>query len=138
MLLPSPSSGLSPLRFWLSGSSRPSADASQPQLTGSSCRYYTIMNQPLSFETLLGFVRSHEGQQFQTLARKVPFTVSTDQGEITITPRISQKPRRQSQSVIERVITEFERSSSFSPGHYSDITFDASYILAILHAITTR
>ncbi len=92
------------------------------------------MNTPISAQTLLAFARSRAGETFHTLTRKVPFSVTASEGVLVFTPHTTNKSRRQTNDGIDAVCREFNASGSLRPGNYADISFDASYILALIHA----
>ncbi|MDB6137899.1 MAG: hypothetical protein JWO94_971, partial [Verrucomicrobiaceae bacterium] len=92
------------------------------------------MTAPISAQALLAFASSRAGDTFHTLTRKVAFSVAVSEGCIVFTPQTTNKSRRQTNDRIEAVCREFNASGSLRPGNYADISFDASYILALIHA----
>jgi hypothetical protein len=50
---------------------------------------------------------------------------------IEVTPQSSMKPRIIPTAVVEHVGDEYERTRSMRPRDYQEITFDASYLLAM-------
>lgn len=84
-------------------------------------------------EQLLRFASTLENVEISTLAGRAKFTVQVLPGGIEITPRSSGKSRLVNREMVQRVCNEYERSRSTSPGHYQSITFDASYLLALIN-----
>ena len=91
------------------------------------------MNNPISAQALLAFASSRTGETFYTLTRKIPFSVNASEGVLVFTPHTTNKSRRQTNDRIEAVCRKFNDSGSLRPGNYADISFDASYILALIH-----
>lgn len=86
----------------------------------------------LTADDLLRFATTLEGEPLTTLERRARFTVHVVPAGLEITPASSGKTRLVSREIVQRVCDEFERSRSERPGHYQEITFDASYLLAII------
>lgn len=85
-------------------------------------------------QSLLEFVGRHRGRGFTTLGRKVSFSAAVVQGALCITPHSSGKVRRLHDEVLEKVCAEFSRTRSLRPADYHDITFDSSYLVALIQA----
>lgn len=81
---------------------------------------------------LISLAARLEGKRLHTKARKAGFRVKVDANELYIIPESTGKPRRVNRKGIVALLEEYERSGIDRPGHYSDLTFDASYLLAIL------
>jgi plasmid stabilization system protein ParE len=93
---------------------------------------------PLTAETLLRFTATLEGKRIQTLAQRAVFTVRVLPAGVEITPVSTRKPRLVAREVVDRVCEEYSRSHSMQPGHYQAITFDASYLLALISRYLER
>jgi len=68
----------------------------------------------------------------ETLARKRPFTVEVHGGDLEYIPLSTLKPRSHERRVIEKTCDRFNKTQSFRPKDYKDITANASYTLAII------
>ena len=81
-------------------------------------------------DELLAFARSLAGQTLQTLHRERPFQVSADRDALLFMPE-GNKTRRVSTS-LDRFLKHAAETESLSPTDYRDITYSASYLLALL------
>ena len=86
---------------------------------------------PLDANSLLGYVDALDNRQLVTLARKKPFNVRATPDGIEIIPA-SKHLRRVSREKIQRLCNEYTHSKSMKPGDYKAVSFDASYLLAVV------
>lgn len=86
----------------------------------------------MTAETLLRFASTLEGERLETGVRRAGFTVAVSDAGIQITPESSGKPRLVQGSSIRRFLEEYARSGSKRAGDYQEVSFDASYLLAII------
>ena len=84
--------------------------------------------------TIRDFVARHPGGVFTTLSRKVPFSVEIFEGALLITPHSTRRTRRITDAMIEKVCAEYALTRSSRPADYRDITFDSSYLVALIQA----
>jgi hypothetical protein len=78
-----------------------------------------------------------DGKTLRTLCRQAEFVLHCDPDRgLQYTPRSTGKPRSQTWRQIERVLDKFERLGSWKPGDYSDISANASYLLAVMKEAT--
>jgi hypothetical protein len=82
---------------------------------------------------LLNYASSLEGQELLTLKRKSAFAVKVTPDGIEIIPGSTGELRRVSRERIKQVCDEYAHSKSLSPGDYQHITFDASYLVSLIH-----
>ncbi len=87
----------------------------------------------VSLQALRQFIQARSGETFHTLKRKAPFKAELHEGVLVITPR-SGISRRVPDSRIDRVCREHALSGSLQPGSHADVSFDASYLLALIQA----
>lgn len=87
---------------------------------------------------LLRFASSVEGERLATLSGRAQFTVRVLPTGIEVTPVSSGKPRLIPTAMIGRVCDVYLHSRSLKPGDYQDITFDASYLLALIELYSRR
>jgi len=87
-----------------------------------------------SAETLLVYCNSKRGELMTTIARKNRFRVDVVGTYLEITPGSSEAPRREAKSKIAALLSRLEKTQSFQMSDYQDVTFNASYILAIVKA----
>ena len=89
------------------------------------------MTQPTVAE-LLAFASSLEGERLPTLAGRASFSLRVVRAGIEFVPTSTAKPRLVTREMVRRVLDEYGNSRSLTPSHYHSITFDASYLLAII------
>jgi hypothetical protein len=87
---------------------------------------------PVDVPSLRAFARSLEGKPITTGAQSRIFHVRVAKGGLIYTPQSTGKPRPQQDRDIERVLERFRETGSFRPVYYTDLTVNASYLLAIL------
>ena len=85
-----------------------------------------------SAETLFAFVRSHQGETLRTLRDKSPFKVQVIGNFLEIQPDSSIAPRRESRDNVAAILTRLAKTMSFKVSDYGDISFNASYVLALV------
>jgi hypothetical protein len=79
-------------------------------------------------------VASLHGKTLLTATRRRPFAIAVHADGLAITPS-SGKVRLVSWTMIGSILERFRAQGSFAPVHYHDLTFDSSYVLAILRHI---
>ena len=84
-----------------------------------------------SVDRLLAFARSVEGESVVTLHRKRPFKVCVIGAGLEITPATG-TPRTTDRNHIDELLKRLDKTGSFQPGEYHDVTFNASYLLALV------
>ena len=87
---------------------------------------------------LLAFASSLEGERLPTLAGRASFSLRLVATGIEFVPASTGKPRLVTREMVRRVLDEYRVSRSLSPAHYQSITFDASYLLAIINRFNRR
>ena len=90
------------------------------------------MSRPININNFLRLASQLEGKRLETEARKAPFCIKVLPAGIEITPESSGKSRIVPVNRIGRFLDEYNASRNRHPGHYQEITFDSSYLLAIL------
>lgn len=85
-----------------------------------------------SAEILFAFARSQNAEIFLTLQRKNPFHVEVVGNFLEIMPGSSKTPRRESRDSVAAVLARFAKIVSFKMSDYQDLSFNASYVLALL------
>ena len=88
----------------------------------------------VSPENLLKFAKEKlDKQELQTLHRKKAFAVEVKEGCLYFTPRSThKKPRPHDGRYLQDVCDRFSKKQSYHPSDYRDLTYNASYILAII------
>jgi hypothetical protein len=76
----------------------------------------------------LDFVRGLEGQQIPTKAGRSAFSVAVSGGEISFTPPSGKRRRTD----FRRVLTRYNEVRTLNSHEYHDITWNASYHLALI------
>ena len=77
-----------------------------------------------------------DGSRLVTMARGRGFTVHASLDRIEYIPDSSGHPRPDSWERIALVIDRYNETRSKLPGDYQDLTYDASYVLALLAHVT--
>lgn len=90
----------------------------------------------LSWADLRREAAALDGATILTLGERKPFTVRLLPDALEFVPVSSGRSRRHPRSVAERVLERFNQRCSLTAGHYKDLTAHASYVVALLHAIT--
>jgi hypothetical protein len=94
---------------------------------------------PLNFISLRGYIkRNLIGRKIKTLARQKVFTVKVSSNGLIYTPNSTGKPRPHGQKFVERFLERYNITRSLSPSNYTDISVNASYLLAIIERMTTQ
>jgi hypothetical protein len=91
-----------------------------------------------SFETLLAFARSVEGQVLHTLKRAKPFYVSVEAEALRFTPAESERRRSARTEPVKKVLQRLKETGSFEPSEYKEFSFNASYVLALVREWQSR
>lgn len=82
-------------------------------------------------DILLEFVTTIKDKTLVTIQRKKPFSVAIEGEALKITTSTG-KSRKTDYTELQNFLTQLNEKGSFQPGHYADITFNASYILALI------
>jgi hypothetical protein len=90
-----------------------------------------------SVEQLLGFARTVQGKTLMTLHRRKPFKVAVIGSSLEITPSTG-TPRATDRAHIGELLSRLAKTGSYQPGKYVDVTFNASYVLALVKLWQTR
>lgn len=85
-----------------------------------------------SFTQLVAYCQTLNGQRLPTAGGRTTFTVHADDKEVRFTPhgRATLRPMRRDN--VEAVLARLAEIGDYSPGRYSDLTRQSSYILAVL------
>src|SRR5439155_26327825 len=86
----------------------------------------------LTADDLLRFGSTLEGERLTTLRYSKPFTLRVLPNGLEITPGSSGEPRLVFREMVQAVCDEYKRSRSTRPSDYQAITFDVSYLLALI------
>ena len=85
----------------------------------------------LAPEQVLAFAGTLEGQELHTLHRAKPFTVEVE-GSSLVFVNSKGKRRPHGGKNLQAVCDTFSKTNSYSPSDYSELTVNASYILAVI------
>jgi len=85
-----------------------------------------------NIETLMAFARALEGEPLQTLFRKNTFYIKVIGDDLVFTPVSSRAPRRERCDQIKALLDELAKTGSFRKSDYADLSFNASYVLALV------
>lgn len=87
-----------------------------------------------SVDALFGFCKTLQGETLRTMVRKTQFRVEVVESFLEITPVSSGGPRRESKATITGLLARFDKTRSFQMSDYQDVSFNASYVLALVKA----
>lgn len=93
---------------------------------------------PIHADDLLRYVVTIEGRTLWTLSERKAFSVRAVPEAIEIIPASTEEPRRESLQALQRFCDEYAKKGSTTPADYRDVTFNASYLLAILDEFGRR
>jgi len=83
-------------------------------------------------DSLFAFVRSLGGEELATYKQHRPFKVSVNANALEFTPGSSSQPRVERREHVEAFLVRLGATGSLQPGQYHDITFNSSYLLALV------
>jgi hypothetical protein len=88
----------------------------------------------ITVSALLALARTVEDKQIITLANRRAFRVKVLNGDsgLQFTPTSSGVPRRSPAAKIREVLAHYEKTESLRLADYHDITFNSSYVLALI------
>lgn len=89
----------------------------------------------VSYDALRRLAVSLEGQAIHTSTRRAAFSVEVDREKLIFTPDGTKEPRPEYRKSIEQVLLRFNETGSLAPGHYQDITRNASYLLTLIELL---
>lgn len=84
-------------------------------------------------EQLVKFVGAHEGAEFETLDRGNPFQAFVKSGVLYVRP-LGGKDRRARDLRLNDVLSRLSETGSWRPSDYQDLSFNSSYLLALVRA----
>lgn len=87
-----------------------------------------------SVDELFAYCRGAQGSNWTTAVRRSVFAVEVDGPALAITPASSRAARREGRETIKAVLERLERTGSYRMSDYADISFNASYLLALVQA----
>ncbi|MDQ5909952.1 MAG: 5-methylcytosine-specific restriction enzyme [Pseudomonadota bacterium] len=83
-------------------------------------------------ETLMVFARALKGEPLQTIWRKKTFYINLIGDDLEFIPVSSRAPRRERYDQIKALLDELTETGSFRKSDYADLSFNASYVLALV------
>jgi hypothetical protein len=86
----------------------------------------------ISIHELKEYAKSIDGTTLETRARHNKFHFTVDDDGFHYIPESTNKPRIQETKYVDRVLQRFNEIRSLSPKDYTDLTMNASYLLAII------
>lgn len=84
-----------------------------------------------TIQDLIAYARSVQGIDLSTLTRPSPFRVEVVGNSFEFVPA-SGKPRRESAETVSKVLAVFAKSNSWRRADYTEESFNASYLLALI------
>lgn len=84
-----------------------------------------------SIDELIAYARTVQGKPLVTLHRQKAFQVAVIGSTLEITPGTG-TPRVTDRRHIGDLLSRLKETGSFQPGRYVDVTFNASYVLALV------
>jgi len=89
----------------------------------------------VSYEELLEFARANTGRTLTTVTGR-RFRISTYRDSFVFVPESTGLGRSAGRKDHERFVEAYRRSGSLRPGDYRGISRDASYLVALIAAMT--
>lgn len=90
------------------------------------------------YDALLAYARTVEGQRLLTLSQSKPFTVRVEGDSLLFTPEGKAERGTTTRKVAERLLERQEENGSMKPGDYVDLSYNASYFLALLDRLNSQ
>jgi len=87
-----------------------------------------------SVDELFAFCRSLPAATWTTSVRRSIFTVEVDGNALAIIPSSSRAARREARQAVNAVLERLARTGSYRMSDYQDVSFNASYLLALVQA----
>lgn len=115
----------------LTGASVP---APIPQQAPSLAKRLVSSDSVPSVDELFAFCRGARGSSWITAVRRSVFAVEVDGPALAITPASSRAARREGRETVKAVLERLEGTGSYRMSDYADISFNASYLLALVQA----
>jgi hypothetical protein len=88
---------------------------------------------PLTYARLIEMVRRCEGRTLRTVTGK-EYTVGVYRNTPFFTPSSSGYGQGDGRKAAERFVERYNETRSLRPGHYGDVTRNASYLIGVLVA----
>jgi hypothetical protein len=107
--------------------------APPPNTTAMSSSLVDCAGVP-STDALFCFCKTLQGETLRTMVRKTQFRVEVVESFLEITPTSSGGARRESKATISGLLARFDKTRSFQMSEYQDVSFNASYVLALVKA----
>ena len=105
----------------------------QPNMTAKPSSNVDCAGVP-STDAFFGFCKILQGETLRTMVRKTQFRVEVVESFLEITPASSGGARRESKATISNLLARFDKTRSFQMSDYQDVSFNASYVLALVKA----
>lgn len=84
------------------------------------------------FEEFISYVKGRQGEQLPTVGGQSTFAVVVSDDGLIYTPLRTNQPRKQKYAVAKQVFDRFRNTGSLRPTDYKDLTYHASYLLALI------
>lgn len=81
----------------------------------------------------LTFVKTKEGHELQTSARKAKFSVRVTKSGLEFLPHSTMKPRPHDLGRLERILQQFAETESYKTNEYKHCTICSSYTLTLIN-----
>lgn len=94
----------------------------------------------ISISALLALARAVEGEPILTLQNRRLFRIAVLENDagLEIVPSSSNRPRREPRAQIEAILSTYGKTGSLRKADYSTISFNASYVLALIKHFTDQ
>ena len=91
----------------------------------------------ITYDALIHFAKTLEGQTLETSARRKRFTVDVIHDRLVFTIE-NGNLRPNSNASVEKVLEHFNETKSSMPGHYQELTMNASYLMRLLEMMVSE
>ncbi len=91
-----------------------------------------------TFNEFKNYCNSLKNQALYTISQNKKFFVEIEGNDLYFIPSSSQKRRKANSEKTERVLEKLIQTNSYMASDYKEITFHASYILAVAKSYQTK
>ena len=91
----------------------------------------------VTWEELLKHARTLDGVEMKTAARGKRVHVEVIRDMLIYTPETG-KPRPQTRTTGDKILSRYNEIKQLTPGHYSDLTVNSSYFVTLLSSYLSR
>jgi hypothetical protein len=92
----------------------------------------------IDIDAFIAFCKTLVGQEFDTVGKKSKFTLQNISEHALYYQMATDKLRKQNIRYVKRVLEQYAKIQSLNPGHYTNITQNGPFILALIQLYENR